>query len=98
MAGTRWRGFPPPRPVRVGGGPRAKATYCTTALDALDKKEMFSGFANSEPSLLGGDGTDFDGIAVQSAGHGGSLAGLLVQRSQSRLVGSVQNINLLAHD
>jgi hypothetical protein len=42
----------------------------------LDKKEMLSGFANSGlASLLGGDRTDFDGVAIQSSRHGGVLAG-----------------------
>src|ERR1017187_1836022 len=46
---------------------------------------------------LGGDRTDFDGVAVQNAGYGGILARLLVQRGKSRLVGSIQTVNLLTH-
>src|SRR5271163_4684857 len=61
----------------------------------------FSDFRNgSRPSSmsLGSDGTHRDRVPVQSAGYGGILAGLLVERGQRSLVRSVQDIRLIAHD
>jgi len=67
MAGNREARFPPPCPVRVGGGPRAKPTYCTTTLAAIRKKKALFDLANIlvanvsaaakmvEASSLGGD-------------------------------------------
>jgi hypothetical protein len=44
MAGNHRRGFPPPCPVHVGGGPRAKSHYCNTTLAGLEEKTGFLRF------------------------------------------------------
>src|SRR6202795_4712124 len=47
---------------------------------------------------FGNHRTDLDRISVQTAADRGSLAGLLVQRGQSRFIGGFQSINLVADD
>src|ERR1700730_8038221 len=77
-------------PGFFGGGHRAKPIQCTTTLAAVKKK--ISGFRFYERLLiflLGGDRTDFDGIAVQNTGYRGVLAGLLVERGQHGLVSRI---------
>src|ERR1039458_4067738 len=99
MAGNRWRGFPPQCPDRFGGGPRAKPIHSSTTLATVNKKAALFAFANTGESWsLGGDRTYCNGVAVQNTGYSGILAGLLVQRGQSRFVGGFQNINFLTHD
>jgi hypothetical protein len=98
MAGNRWRGFPPLCPAHVGGGPRAKSIQCITTLAAVYKKMTFAAFCEPEAWSLRGYGADLNGVAFQSAGYSGILAGLLVERGQSRLVGGVQDIDFLAYD
>lgn len=87
MAGNRGRGFPPPCPDHSGEGAGQNRFNVPQPQPRTRKKAPLFAFANRRDSWsLRRDGTDRNCVAVQSAGYGGLLAGLLVQRRQGCFV------------
>src|SRR5580704_18904035 len=105
MAGNRRRGSRhQPGPFR-GRAPGKSGILYHSSGHSQQKRGRFWDFRTAAESLsshldvsLGSDRTDGDGVAVQSAGYGGILTGLLVERGQNRLVARVQGIDLVSYD
>src|SRR5260370_30736399 len=95
--GNRWRG--PRHAARIlRGRARAKPIYSTTRLAVVKRKGKRLPVSRTQPaSSLGGDQTDFYGVAAQNSGYRRILAGLLVQRVQSVFVSRLQDVNFFAH-
>ena len=85
-AGSRWRGSRFSARSCLGEGAGQNATQCITRLKQIVQESFSVRISEHNPlgqrhgqSLLRGDRTDLDGVAVQGAGDGGSFAGLLVE-------------------
>lgn len=90
---------PMPGPVS-GEGAGRNARQCTTTRRECNKRLFDFGFPNKPPLSVqahpsfGNHRTDLNRISVHTAADRGSLAGLLVQRGQSRFIGGFQRIIL----
>lgn len=95
--GIRWRGSRHHARL-LWGRARAKPIHCTILPAIVNKKTAAVRFSEQAAgfSSLGGDRTDLNYISLEDPGDAGTLAGLLVQNGQRTLVGSIQNVNLLA--